>query len=151
MQPLAVTQAVMIEWSGNDSNCAMILADAIQIKKPRMLRGFWSGYLEYFFAVYLLNFGHVRCLEALGALYNLERNFISFVQRLETVSRDGRKVYEYILAIVLRDKAKPLTVVEPLHYSICHSVSPLLPFEIYPGILHGLVKNTVFHCKMSSP
>jgi len=69
----------------------------------------------------LRGLGHVGGLEALRSFYDFERNLIALVQGLEAVSRDGRKVHEYVLAIVLRDKAEPLAVIEPLHYTVCHS------------------------------
>jgi hypothetical protein len=37
-------------------------------------------------------------------------------------------VHKYIFTVLLRDKSEPLAVVEPLHYTVCHSVSPLFLF-----------------------
>jgi hypothetical protein len=114
------------------------------IKKAPEETGALKWLIKLFFK--LRGLGYVGCLQALGALDDLERNLVAFVQRLEAVSRDGRKVHEHVLAIVLRDKTKPLAVIEPLHYTVCHSCfSSASFFEFYPGIIHGLLKNTAFY------
>jgi hypothetical protein len=88
-------------------------------KKTPVHTGALSWLIKLFFK--LRGLGHVGCLEALRSLYDLERNLVALVQRLEAVSCNGRKVHEYVLAIVLRDKAEPLAIVEPLHYTVSHS------------------------------
>jgi hypothetical protein len=56
----------------------------------------------------------VRCLLALRARLDVERDALVFFQRFETVSANLRKVREEIFAArIRRDEAKALSIVEP--------------------------------------
>ncbi len=96
-------------------------------KKPRIAPGLLE-WLSVIFLRNLLDLGDVRSLKTLGTLDDFEGYLVAFVQGLETVALDRRKMHKHILAVLLRDETKPLAVVEPLHYTICHSDSPLLLF-----------------------
>src|SRR4030095_6704171 len=71
-------------------------------------------------SVRLVDLAHVRCGEALGALRHLERHLITVREALDAVAFDRRVVDEYILALTLRDEAKALRLVEPLHGASVH-------------------------------
>src|SRR5262245_34567935 len=73
-----------------------------------------------------LDLAHVRGLESLGALGDLELDLVSLSQALEPLGLDGAEVHEYVLAILLGDEAVPLRVVEPLHAALSHLCLPLL-------------------------
>lgn len=64
---------------------------------------------------------HARSLRAFRARLNIESDFLTFVQGLETFGLDGRKMYEDVItAIILCEKAKTLGLVEPLDCSCSH-------------------------------
>src|SRR5260370_17067044 len=62
-------------------------------------------------------------LQPLGALGDLELNRIALGETTEPLSLDRREVDEHIWTRLLRDEAKALRVVEPLHLTLCHTVS----------------------------
>src|SRR5215211_5880031 len=69
----------------------------------------------------------VRRLGALGAFTRLVLHLRVLGEGLEPVARDARVVHEEILPAVLRrDEAVPLRVVEPLHGPGCHRYSTSL-------------------------
>jgi hypothetical protein len=51
---------------------------------------------------------------------NLEFDFLSFRERLETIHRDGREVHEDIFSSFLLDEAEPFGIIEPLHLALRH-------------------------------
>jgi hypothetical protein len=59
-------------------------------------------------------------LLALRALRHLERNRLTFLQRLVALTLDGGEVHEHILTVRLGNEAVTLVVVEPLHGAFCH-------------------------------
>src|SRR5438874_9382246 len=68
----------------------------------------------------------LRCLNVAG-LFTLrsrrhfKRNLLSFLERLEALHVDRRKMREQVFTTTIgRNKAKALRVVEPLHCSSCH-------------------------------
>ena len=63
---------------------------------------------------------YVRGLPALGALYHVELNLLTFLQGPEAVALDGGVMHEYILAIRAAKKSKTLGIVEPLYSSLFH-------------------------------
>jgi hypothetical protein len=66
----------------------------------------------------LADSGNVLCRRAFLTLDDVKLNQRAFAERLEAFALNGGVVDEAILATVLRrDKAKALTVVEPLHCS----------------------------------
>src|SRR5205814_9690109 len=62
----------------------------------------------------------VAGLQALRPLHDLELDALPFGERLETLSLDRGEVNEHVLATFLRDEAKTLRIVEPLHGTRCH-------------------------------
>ncbi len=69
-------------------------------------------------------------LPALGSLDHVELYGLSFLKALEATGDDRRVVSEYVLAILTADKAKPLSIVEPLHCSITHPLYVQITVEI---------------------
>src|SRR5438552_2608382 len=61
-------------------------------------------------------------LQALGTLSDLELHRIALGEAAEALSLDRREVDEHVRTRLLRDKAKALRVVEPLHLTLCHTV-----------------------------
>src|SRR2546423_2736138 len=61
-------------------------------------------------------------LQALRTLGDLEFDRIALGETAEALSLDRREVDEHIGTRLLRDKAKALRVVEPLHLTLCHTV-----------------------------
>ena len=73
---------------------------------------------------------NVCCLPALGTLHYVELNGLTFLQALKTVRVDGGVMYEYIFAVLTRDKAEALRVVKPFHSTLFHFESYFLNFEL---------------------
>ena len=69
---------------------------------------------------------HIYSMRAFGPLFYVKRYLIAFVERPESVRIDSGMMYEYICTIFLLDKAITLTIVEPFHYTICHSDTPFV-------------------------
>src|SRR5690606_34912445 len=68
----------------------------------------------------------VRCLLALGAGDDVERNLLVLGQRLEAVALNRGEVSEDVFAAVSRgDEAEALGVVEPLDSTLCHEMHSL--------------------------
>src|SRR6267378_2326924 len=61
-------------------------------------------------------------LQALGTLSDLELHRIALGEAAEALSLDRREVDEHVRTRLLRDKAKALRVVEPLHLTLSHTV-----------------------------
>src|SRR5438128_5344973 len=61
-------------------------------------------------------------LQALRTLGDLEFDRIALGETAEALSLDRREVDEHIGTRLLRDEAKALRVVEPLHLTLCHTV-----------------------------
>src|SRR5690554_6848128 len=60
-------------------------------------------------------------LRTLGALFDVERHLVAFVQRTEAVGLDRREVDEDVGAsVVLCDEAEALLAAEPLDLACCH-------------------------------
>src|SRR5438093_5875400 len=60
-------------------------------------------------------------LQALRTLGDFEFDRIALGETAEALSLDRREVDEHIGTRLLRDKAKALRVVEPLHLTLCHT------------------------------
>src|SRR5882762_9402485 len=60
-------------------------------------------------------------LQALRTLGDFEFDRIALGETAEALSLDRREVDEHIGTRLLRDKAKALRVVEPLHLTLCHN------------------------------
>jgi len=69
----------------------------------------------------VLDDDHIGCGRSFRTFFDFERNPITFVERPESSGVDGCMMYENIRAVFLFDKTKSLTVVKPLHNTICHS------------------------------
>src|SRR5262249_38499471 len=67
-----------------------------------------------------LDLTDVRGLELLRAPRHLELDSIALGQALEALGLNGAEMHEHVLAILLRDEAIPLRVVEPLHVTLSH-------------------------------
>ena len=66
----------------------------------------------------------VRGLLALGPLHHVEAHLLALFQGLEARHVDRRKMREQVFAAVIRrDEAVALRVVEPLHGACCHTLS----------------------------
>jgi len=68
-----------------------------------------------------LGLANVRGLETLGAACHLELHLVTFRQTLEALRGDGAEVDEDVLAVLLRDEAEALRIVEPLDSTVCHT------------------------------
>jgi len=62
----------------------------------------------------------VLCLPALRTFHDVELNSLAFLQATKALRLDRRVMDEYVLAILAADKAKALSVVEPLNGSLLH-------------------------------
>src|SRR5438876_7294514 len=62
-------------------------------------------------------------LQTLRPLRDLELHVVALGEAAEALSLDRREVDEHVRTRLLRDKAKALCVVEPLHLTLCHTVS----------------------------
>ena len=65
-------------------------------------------------------------LKAFGALFDFELDLLSFIQRFVTITLNGGKMYEHILARLALNKAKTFRSVEPLHGTLffAHGAPP---------------------------
>src|SRR5579863_8272344 len=61
-------------------------------------------------------------LPALGPLHHVELHGLTFLQALETTRIDCRVVHEHVFAVLARDKAEALRVIEPFHSTLFHCV-----------------------------
>ena len=64
---------------------------------------------------------YVGSLPALGTLYDVKLHGLTLLQTLETTRVDCRVVHEDIFAVLARDKAEALRVIEPLHGTLFHT------------------------------
>jgi hypothetical protein len=62
-------------------------------------------------------FGNIGCLWSFGALYDLEFDRVTFLQRSETISDNCRVVNEDIGPVVPANESVSFRVVKPLHGS----------------------------------
>ena len=65
-------------------------------------------------------------LPALGTLYHVELNLLTFLQAAKPVCLDGGEVHEYVLAILAADKTIAFGIVKPLYCSCFHDVAVFL-------------------------
>src|SRR5271165_2836816 len=65
-----------------------------------------------------LEASHVRCLQTLGALGDLELNRLTFVQRLVSIRHDCREMDKDVFAGLALNEAKTLASIEPLYCSL---------------------------------
>src|SRR2546428_13868958 len=65
---------------------------------------------------------NVLRLQTLGTLGDLELHRVALGEAAEALRLDRCEVDEHIRTRLLRDKAKALRVVEPLHFALCHTV-----------------------------
>src|SRR5882757_5847162 len=66
---------------------------------------------------------NVRSLPTLRALHHVELYCLAFLKALEAAGVDRRVMHKHILAVLAADKAKPLSIIEPLYCSLFHVVS----------------------------
>src|SRR5947208_11257717 len=64
----------------------------------------------------------VRGVQPFLASLHFELHHLALSEGLEPVHLDGREVYEHVLAAFLLNEAVALGVIEPLHFSLSHSV-----------------------------
>src|SRR5213595_3843865 len=69
------------------------------------------------------DFADVLRLQPLGTLGDFELHRVALGEAAEALRLDRREVYEHVWTRLLRDKAKALRVVEPLHLTLSHTVS----------------------------
>jgi hypothetical protein len=69
----------------------------------------------------------VLCLQTFRPLLDFELDLLSFIQRFVSITLNGGKMYEYILARLALNKSKTFRCVEPLHGTLlfAHNI-PLL-------------------------
>jgi len=77
------------------------------------------------------DFSDISSLKTLGSLFDSEFDFVSFFQRLETLTHDGFIMDENILAFAPFDKSKALCSVEPFDCSLFHETIPLNKFFLH--------------------
>jgi hypothetical protein len=63
---------------------------------------------------------HVGSLPSFGTLYDVELHGLAFLQALETTRVDCRVMHEDVLAVLTRDEAEALRIIEPLHGTLFH-------------------------------
>ena len=63
---------------------------------------------------------NVLCLEALGALYDVEGDWLAFLKAAEAICLNRREMHENILAVGTAEKAETLRVIKPLNCSLFH-------------------------------
>ena len=89
--------------------------------------GFASGALD------------VGSLLALRALHDVEGNLFAFLESLETIHVDGRKMGEKVFATIVRgNETKALGVIEPFHSADCHICYFPTKNEQIPGLPDSL-------------
>lgn len=71
-----------------------------------------------------LHFLNVCCLQALGAVGNIECYRLAFGKRLEAAALDRGVVNEDVRAVFLGDETVTLGIVKPLDSSLCHAEAP---------------------------
>ena len=76
---------------------------------------------------------YVLCLPALGSFHDVELHGLAFLQAAKALGLDGRKMNEYIFAILPADKAVALGVVKPLNCSLLHTCCTLPCFDFALG------------------
>src|SRR5690606_1010159 len=107
-------------------SCADMGASARKTK-PRARRGFKA----YCFAVRLLHHRDPGSLRALRTLHHFEADALAFLQRAEAIGVDRGIMDEHVVAAVLgRDEAEALGVVEPFHGTESHA-QPLGRLKVY--------------------
>ena len=65
---------------------------------------------------------HVGSLPTLGSFYHVELHGLTFLQALEAAGADRRVMHKYIFAVLTRDEAEALRIIEPLHSTLFHCV-----------------------------
>ena len=73
-----------------------------------------------------LDYCDVRRRRSLWTVFDVKRNPIAFIQRLEPRCVDPRVMNEHIRSVFLLDKAIAFTVVKPLYGTFCHDDPPVL-------------------------
>jgi hypothetical protein len=73
-----------------------------------------------------LYFAYVGSLQTFGAFFNVELDFIAFVEGFEAIAADRFVMHEYIGAVRALDKTVPFFGVKPLYGSLFHSLFPFL-------------------------
>src|SRR6266705_4849130 len=68
------------------------------------------------------NLTDVLRLQTLGTLRDIEFHAVALGEAAEALGLDRREVDEHVWTRLLRDKAKALRVVEPLHLTLSHTV-----------------------------
>src|SRR2546423_14644534 len=68
---------------------------------------------------------NVLCLQPLWTLRNVELDVVALGEAPEALRLDRCEVNEHVWTRLLRDKAKALRVVKPLHLTLSHTVLPL--------------------------
>ena len=63
---------------------------------------------------------YVGSLPALGPLHYVELHGLTLLQTLETAGADRRVMHENIFAVLARNEAETLRVIEPLHCPLLH-------------------------------
>jgi len=84
-----------------------------------------AAYIEVFEVVcrrltYLRQLYNVSSLRPLLSVYDIERNFLSLVERLEALALNCAEMDKYVLALVCGDKAVAFALVKPLYGTLCH-------------------------------
>src|SRR5262245_17169844 len=69
-----------------------------------------------------LDLADVLRLQALGTLGDIELDGVTLGEAAEALGLDRREVDEHVRTRLLRDKAEALRVVEPLHFTLGHTV-----------------------------
>ncbi len=68
---------------------------------------------------------NILSFQAFAAIDDFKVDDFALVQRLETVSEDGRVVDENVLTRLLSDEPEAFLVVKPLDFAAGHNVSPV--------------------------
>lgn len=93
----------------------MVPSHARRVKKTPRVRGFFYSLIS---RVRRLNRSDVDRSRSFLTLFDIERDFLTFVEGFVTVAIDRCVVNEYVFATFFRcDKAKALGCVEPLNRS----------------------------------
>jgi len=63
-----------------------------------------------------------------GALFDIEPNPLTFIERFKTCPDNGAVMDKNIAAFIILDETEPLLFVKPLYLSFCQSYNPPLKF-----------------------
>ena len=99
-----------------------------------------SGYEAVAGDLFKLHFGYVGSLRPFSAVDDVEGNFLTFVERLETVALNRAVMNKDIFAVVNCDEAVAFAFVKPLYGTLCHKKSLLINIKKSISFVETLIE-----------